>query len=302
MDGWGPDRDGLRTRLLRAQKEYVVGQPVRFRLELKNFGTDNRTFDPQQVDVNASMIVTGPDGKPVSYIGGSFQTCGDFESVEPDHTVVLFRGPDLDFTDQYSFIKPGKYTVQFRGQEERRVPKGPMLPRKKSKFDEAHEVFSRMEAAATPIPPSNAISVELRPGSVPVPMKVPARLVEVVPEGWRVSVNWRVAEVHDGKISPPGWDAAPGTYVLLERGAVYNVDVLRVHIWVAEQKLTWTGKGLAEQSGESGNAAVYLGKAADGHVYWTVPEKAEKEWSEIRAKVKAALGISSPKPGRQRSS
>jgi len=63
-DGWGPERDGLRTRLLPAQKQYFFGWPAKFRLEMKNFGKQDRTYDPQQVDVN-TMRITDPDGKPV---------------------------------------------------------------------------------------------------------------------------------------------------------------------------------------------------------------------------------------------
>ena len=36
-NGWGPELDGLRTRLVPAQKDYSIGQPAKFRLEMKNF-------------------------------------------------------------------------------------------------------------------------------------------------------------------------------------------------------------------------------------------------------------------------
>ena len=303
VDGWGADRDGLCTRLLPAQKEYVVGQPVRFRLEMKNFGSQNRTYDPQQVDVNGSLIITDPDGKPVPYIGGSFQTMGPLrrDPIRPGETVVLFNARDWDFTDQYPFVKPGRYTVQFRGQNQREEPRHPILPPKGISMDDPDMIFFRIKAAESPIPPSNKITTQLLPGTVPVSIKVPAELVEIIPQGWDVSVNWRVAEEHDGKISPPRWSAAPGTYVLMERHSVYKDQVLRVHIWIAEQKLTWTGNGMTGEAGKFDNAATYLGKGVDGHVYWSVPEKAKKEWPEIRAKVRATLGIASAEPQPERS-
>ena len=43
-DAWGPDRDGLRTRLLPAQEEYVIGRPAKFRLEMQNFGERERSI------------------------------------------------------------------------------------------------------------------------------------------------------------------------------------------------------------------------------------------------------------------
>ena len=44
----------------------------------------------------------------------------------------------------------------------------------------------------------------MRPGKLPMSMQVPARLVEILPEGWDMSLNLRVAEVQHGKIAPPG--------------------------------------------------------------------------------------------------
>ena len=107
-----------------------------------------------------------------------------------------------------------------------------------------------------------------------------------------MSLNWRVSEVDDsGKITPPGYDSGRGTYLSLNPRVQYKHNVPRVEVWVAEQRLTWTGKFQAERVRKPGEAATYLGKGADGHVYWTVPEKAETEWPDIRTKVGAALQI-----------
>ena len=76
----------------------------------------------------------------------------------------------------------------------------------------------------------------------------------------------------------------------LVRDAQYKKDVLRVELWVADNKLA---RRATAQTGAAklADAAVYLGKGTDGHVYWMVPEQAEKEWQEIRGKVRAALQI-----------
>ena len=50
-DEWGPERDGLRTRLLPSQEKYAVGGAARFRLEMKNFGKMRRKYDSQDVCV-----------------------------------------------------------------------------------------------------------------------------------------------------------------------------------------------------------------------------------------------------------
>ena len=74
-------------------------------------------------------------------------------------------------------------------------------------------------------------------------------------------------------------------------------------IWVAEHRLAWTGtrpfwvgKERTQKEVKPGEAAVYLGKGADGHVYWTVPKEAETQWPDIRKKVIAALKIAPPEP------
>jgi hypothetical protein len=264
---WGPDRNGLRTRLLPAQKEYVVGQPAMFRLEMKNFGDHIRTYDPQRVNVNNSIQINDLDGKSVRYVGGSFQTGGSPKSISPGKTVVLFD--ELDLVTQYLFLKPGSYTIQFRGTNVR-------------------------WSSESEIPPSNKITVNMQPRTLPISVQVPARLVKILPENWDLRLNGIVYEVNDGKIIPPGWESGRGTFVSLVTNPVNSGlkrDVLHVEIWVAENKMVWTGKARTGKEVKPDEAAIYLGKGTDGHVYWTLPEKAEKEWPDIRDKVIAALQI-----------
>jgi hypothetical protein len=262
-DAWGPEEDGLRTRLVPAQERYVLGQPAMLRLEMKNFGRQERTFDSQKVRVNNSLIVIGPDKKPARYVAGSFQTFGRGEPIAPNESVVLTE--EIDVTEQYSVVKPGTYRIQFRGRDGIR--------------------------GTSRIPPSNTVTVQMQPGQIPMSMQIPARLVEILPKNWDVSINGRISEVDDdGKVMPPGWESGPGTYLALVRDAQYKKDVLRVELWVADNKLA---RRATAQTGAAklADAAVYLGKGTDGHVYWTLPEQAEKEWPEIRAKVRAALQI-----------
>ncbi|MCD4727925.1 MAG: hypothetical protein K8R46_09700 [Pirellulales bacterium] len=259
-DGWGLEREGLRTRLMPVQKEYVIGQPAKFRLEMKNFGEHARRYDSQGVAVHNTIRISDPDGKPVPYVAGMFQTGrrGDAPSIAPGKTVVLFDKRDL--TNHYLFVKPGSYTLQFR--------------------------------AWKPFPPSNTITVKMRPGTLPMSMHVPARLMENLPKKWRMSLNWRVAEVIDGKITPPGWESGAGTYLSLVRYWNTGDGGLSVPVWVAERRLARTGTtGRTGEALKPGEAADYLGKGADGHVYWILPEKAETEWPDIRAKIKTALKI-----------
>jgi hypothetical protein len=267
-DGWGADRDGLRTRLLPAQKEYIVGRPANFRLEMKNFGKQHRTYDSQQVDVNGSMRVRDPNGKPVRYVGGSCQTVGTGKSIAPGETVILFDA--LDLADQYPFVKPGSYTLQFRG-----------LPAWLSKSE---------------IPPSNKTTVEMTPGTPPVAMRVAARLVEILPEGWDVNSNGRGQEVSDGRVTPPGWESGRGTYLSLVSPCRGMGDLPCVGIWVIKRRLAPGGAEKTRSEVEADGTVAYLGKGADGYIYWSVPKELQSQWPGIREKVKVALQIKPLEP------
>lgn len=60
----------LRTNLYLQDDPTILGRPIRLRLELKNEGRSSLSIDAQQVGVNRSLDVLGPDGKPVPYIYG----------------------------------------------------------------------------------------------------------------------------------------------------------------------------------------------------------------------------------------
>lgn len=102
-----------KTRLTLVSKEFVLGRPMLFRLELVNQGEEEFLYDHQQVAVNASMTITDENGKRVSYIAGPVQTLGWYKPIKPGESVVLFD--DLDIAKQYDIKKPGRYKVQFNG-------------------------------------------------------------------------------------------------------------------------------------------------------------------------------------------
>jgi hypothetical protein len=256
-EGWGKERDGLRTRLVPTQEQYVVGQPARFRLEMKNFGKLVRAFDSQSVDVNNSIEITGPDGKSVPYVAGLYQTAGETRYIEPGQTAIL--SDRLDLADQYLITSRGTYTLRFVGRN----------------------VIWDMQSA---IPPSAKIAIAMRPGTLPREMQVPARLIEILPANWHTSLNMRVAEVQDGKITPPGCDSGLGTYLASDSDTAGKEGRTKIQFWVADRELV-----AKDAKGEQ--RAEFLGKGADGYVYWIVPKEAKKAWPDVEKKVRAALKI-----------
>lgn len=258
-NGWGPELDGLRTRLVPAQKDYSIGRPAKFRLEMKNFGAEARTYDPQQADCNNAMQVTDRDKKPVPYIAGSYQTAGHAESLAPGETVVLFD--QLDLGSQYLLVEPGSYTIQFRGL-------GALGP-----FE-----------ATSAIPTSEAVTIEMQPGTLPPSLRIAAAMLKLLPRKWQLSLN---QTAYGGQITVPGWGSRRGIELQLTwipNDSSYKNDLVRVDVWLAEEKLTWTGNVKKPYP-----AADYVGKGPDGHVYWIVPASAEKAWPDIRASIKATL-------------
>jgi hypothetical protein len=259
-DELGPESHGLRVRLISAQEEFVVGQPARFRLEMQNTSDRLIRYDDQGVGVNDPMEVVDPHGRRVRYVWGPVSTgrSGELPGLGPGETTVLLD--DYDLCDQYLLTEPGIYSVQYR-----------------------------QDAAF--LPPSNAVRFKMSPGTLPLDMKVPAALLTILPADWDIHLNSRVFRVENNEITPVGWESGPGTYVALKSHSSNKQDPWGVAIWVAERKLAWTGKFRSGKAVKSEDAATYLGKGADGHVYWTLPPRAETEWQDIRAKVAEALQI-----------
>ncbi len=108
-----PRLKGVRTLLTAKREEFVVGEPIYFRLQLINQGNSILRYDCQQVAVNNSMTIEGPDGKEVKYTAEYFQTLGTIVLFKPGETKTLFD--QFDITKQYDIRQPGQYRVQFNG-------------------------------------------------------------------------------------------------------------------------------------------------------------------------------------------
>jgi hypothetical protein len=139
-----PKLEGLRTQLTALQREYRLGRPMPFLLELINEGEHELSYDDQQVAVNESMIIKDENGKVMPYTAGSFQTEGAPAPIKPGTSVVLFES--LDIARQYDMKKAGKYRVQFSGRG----------------LDVFDAIGSKNGAARREFP-SNTVEIELKP-------------------------------------------------------------------------------------------------------------------------------------------
>ncbi|MHC4497697.1 MAG: hypothetical protein ACYS21_01130 [Planctomycetota bacterium] len=143
---------GLETKLIPLSKEFVIGQPMLFRLEVTNVSESPITYMPtSSVMLNDPMIIKGPDGGLIRYVDTDYQTAARDEQIMPGKTLVVSDG--YDATSQYGIVEPGRYSFQFRG------------------------MFEKYGS-------SNTVEVDVKPGKLAPADEIVKRLVSVLPEGW----------------------------------------------------------------------------------------------------------------------
>jgi hypothetical protein len=145
----------LRTRLLLLKENPRLGQPILVRLELKNEGSSPVATRTWEAGCNHSLEITGPDGRPVAYIGGPHGGFGNPYSLRPGETEYLISF--LDLREQYLIDRSGRYTVRYRGQG------------------------IRMEGPQVPIA-SCALDIAVAPGELDPKMAIASRVAPLVPE------------------------------------------------------------------------------------------------------------------------
>ena len=151
-------------RLVPVQDEYVLGRPMRFRLEMTNRTSVKLLYDHQQVAVNHSLVITGPDGKRAPYVRGTCQTSiRGWPAIAPGQTVVLFD--KLDAAEQYFIDTPGRYAVQFagRGLNAGEPPEDVTYSRGRADFPDldAWRAFSTQIRLDEATHPSNVLEIDV---------------------------------------------------------------------------------------------------------------------------------------------
>ena len=114
--GWtegGVVQNGLQLELVPLQEEFILGQPMKFRLEVIN-----RKEEPVKVAYTADdiqgddFLVYGPEDFQVVYKGSGEYPAKDFTlHVAGRSRKVLIHARDLN--KEYSIGSPGRYTVQY---------------------------------------------------------------------------------------------------------------------------------------------------------------------------------------------
>lgn len=160
--GWGAlaEFSGLRSRLTSQSETTTIGKPLRFRLEVKNFGNRVTGIDPQNYApyrvLRADFADERPGGAP--FIGAKVQTAAAPITLKPGESVVLWEQVDLN--DLFLLKDVDTYDVYAEGGE---------------------------WAMQTTWRDSNRIRVTLAPGKLQVEQQLLAELHPILPDGWRLS-------------------------------------------------------------------------------------------------------------------
>lgn len=157
-DEWGPrpKQGDLRARLTLQTEKPIAGQPLRLKLEIKNFGILPQEFDPQDYYPFRSILVTRVDGQPDFFIGPTPQTIGHLKMCDPGETVTVWEG--VDAAELY-MLEEGNYTIEagvrWKGNE-----------------------F---------MPSSNVVHVNVLAGEMPPFKQLVLSLQKTLPKDWRLS-------------------------------------------------------------------------------------------------------------------
>jgi len=147
-------KKGIEFNLIPITKEFVIGQPMLFRIEMINVSNSPILYTatgPTAVMANDKMIITGPDGERVEYVDTSYQILVYSDVILPDEKIVLVD--KYDATTQYRIVEPNRYTFQFKG-----WPRDVKL--------------------------SNTVQVDVKHGALSPEDRVVEKLLNVLPEGW----------------------------------------------------------------------------------------------------------------------
>src|SRR5579862_9534528 len=108
----------LKTRVVPQQTEYILGQPMKLRLEMSNLSSETVKYKAEGFD--DMLAITGPDGLPIPFIEGCYMTLAAANTLLPGKTVVLTE--DWEISSQYLISSAGRYWIKFVGNTRNSMP------------------------------------------------------------------------------------------------------------------------------------------------------------------------------------
>jgi hypothetical protein len=166
--------ESLRTFIKLSEDERPrLGKPILLTLDLVNEGGTMVNVDYPEATINGSLVISGPDGKPVPYIGGLIHRGGySIYPLGPGMRMTLTEDFDFDLRDQYLIDKPGRYVVGYEGKA---------------------LVIDHKVAMVKPC----TLEVDVAPGKLDRRMEIASRLFPIVPKGLHLSISPRWPDDED---------------------------------------------------------------------------------------------------------
>ncbi len=257
----GPRIPGLRVRLVLLDPAPALGKPLRVRVDLVNDGPSAVLYDCQQAAVNESLEVRGPDGRPLAYLAGSFQTAGTLEELGARTSRPIVD--EIDVAAQYLITRPGLLTMRLvRGISAIESAKIPALRSGVPYDSEKHDVDLVDVWGSHVRIPCEPLAVEVGPGRAREPILAAERLLPVLPPGWQLSVQ------------PPGEGDEVDLALVRPGGDKTKTLVLSVRLSAGPPE------GSEEKAGSVGVRSLYL----------TGSPRGDEAWPGWKNRVKEALG------------
>lgn len=261
---WGAEKDGIKTRLTPLKKTYTLGEPIMFRLELTNVDTAPISYHTYDVDRNDVLLVKDLTAdlikyRLIKYYDTYYQvSVGNKQPViMPNEIVCLFS--DFDITMHYHICKPGKYTVQFKGND-------------------------------ASVPPSNVAEIEIKDGKFNDFDSIRCKLLHSMPEDWRM---YKTSEfgVNDELIRLREQGLIVEKYFIMllppQKGIVENILVWHTKTPMDISTIKEPKRPYSQPVPIPG----YLGQDQWGYAYWEYTPQAVKLWPRAKEDIIKALGV-----------
>jgi len=246
---WGEAKVGLQTRIASTRNKFYANSPVPMKVEMENVSQHTLHYHVPQVATNGWIEVRDSRGKPVRYIGGSFQTMNPLTPIKPGESHVL---DEFDLGRGYFLVKPGKYTAHWPGCK-------------------AWGALSEGRPKDSEIPATNIFSFEIVPSAQPSPIAEATTILEERgPKDWDLEHNrhdlsfpWSQPGTQWRRVPCSGYDftrrwrcdCGPTT----TKGSMHTVSV-----WLAREKAVEEPWQIDD---EKARPSEYLGETPFGHLY-----------------------------------
>ena len=233
------------THLIMEGHAFRTGKPIKVSLDVGYTG-DAPAKLGSLYPTHAQFSVKDQDGSSVRRVERQVQVPWDFETIRPGETLRLLDGVDL--SEQYLFLEPGLYTVQFLGESARTF-------------------------GGIALPPSNRVQFLLARGRMRPVDRLVTEILPLLSEGWGISKSQT-----GGSLSPFGRREAQGDLVVIRPvGGKGN----GVFLWQCQRRadeVTSPNNAPKRHFPDFNVISQYLGRGRYGYLYLAVCGKAKEAW------------------------